>query len=302
VKIGVPINGAAINTHAQAGAEESAAIPDKHRWGALQKHRSWQDFTAQLRERGQATWLCPEGSIEVLFEVRHNGYVSAMPLVPKATTDITKHPVYREIRKKARQIDAWPRKLRVRPIVLTICTPGSGREFWDHYDIDDYSVRRAIFSALLDHAQMHDLDRVNVLRQRLKFGPSGVRVASNRLRVSGSDRISAVLIVRIQQDHGFHVATPRSSAKPKLYLNPHALNPFTEKLIGQIEELDFNAVEYGPGWENWHGTERQSMRQRNARRSGPFELRINEGEVELRLPSMQILRILAGDATAQEVF
>src|SRR5262249_27952883 len=126
VKLGIPINGAAINTAALTGKDESA-IPEKHRWGAMQKHRSWQDFTAQLPQYGQATWLCPEGCIAVRFEVRHNGYVSAMPLVPKTSTDITKHPVYREIRKKARQIDAWPRTLKARPIVVAICTPGSGR-------------------------------------------------------------------------------------------------------------------------------------------------------------------------------
>jgi hypothetical protein len=235
--------------------------------------------------------------------VQHNGYVTAQPLAPARPSEITKHPVYREIRRKARQAKSWPKHLRARPIVLVICTPGSGREFWSGYDVEDYSVRRAVFSALLDHERMTDLERINILRQRLKLHPKRTYVESNRLRVAGSGLISAVLTVRIEQDHDWLVQRRRSKAKPELFFNYHARHPLPDRLAAEIQQLDFNAIEYGPGWESWQNTDRQSLKARNLRRGGPLEMRFRkEGELEVRIPTIKVLKIMSGEATAQEVF
>lgn len=303
VALGLPINGANISTEAVAGMEQNAEVPKEHQWREMLRHPSWAEFTSQIRGCGEAGWRCPQGNIVVYFKVRQDGYISAQSLQSERRTDIAKHPVYREIRKKARQIRGWPKRLRARPIVLAICTPGSGQEFWSGYDVDDFSVKRAVFSSLLEHERMSDLDRLNILRQRLKFGPRGTYVESNRLRVAGSKLVSAVLIVRIEQDRDLGLLIPKSRAKPELYLNSFARHPLTDRLMAEIKQLDFNMIEYGPGWENWQGTARDSRKARNIRRGGPFTLRLGkEGDIELRIPSMQILRILAGEATAQEVF
>ena len=121
--------------------------------------------------------------------------------------------------------------------------------------------------------------------------------------MAGSDLISAVLIVRIEQDHGWVAQPPKSTAKPELYFNPHARHPLPEGLVAEIRKLDFNAIEYGPGWEAWHDTERESLKVRNLRRGGLLEFRSGkEGEIEVRIPIMKVLKILSGEATAQKVF
>jgi hypothetical protein len=302
----MPINGASIVIDPKPGKTGDARVPPAHRWPVMQKDPSWQVFVGQVRDQGQARWECPEGNISVRFKARQDEYLTAQPLAPARPTDITRHPVYREIRRKARQAKRWPRHLRKRPVVLVICTPGGGREFWCGHDVDDYSIHRAVFSALLDHERMNDLDRINVLRQRLKFRPqhpTGVYVEPNRLRVAGSELISAVLIVRIEQDHGRAAQPPKSTAKPELYFNRHSRHPLPEGLAAEIRKLDFNAIDYGPGWEAWHDTERDSLKVRNLRRGGSLEFRSGKkGETELRIPIMKVLKILSGEATAQKVF
>jgi hypothetical protein len=272
----MPIKGASIVIDPKPGKTDDARVPPAHRWPVMQKDPSWHVFVGQVRDQGQARWECPEGNISVHFKARQDEYLTAQPLAPARPTDITRHPVYREIRRKARQAKRWPRHLRKRPIALVICTPGGGREFWSGHDVDDYSIHRAVFSALLDHERMNDLDRINVLRQRLKFRPqhpTGVYVEPNRLRVAGSELISAVLIVRMEQDHGRAAQPPKSTAKPELYFNRHSRHPLPEGLAAEIRKLDFNAIEYGPGWEAWHDTERESLKVRNLRRGGLLEFR-----------------------------
>jgi hypothetical protein len=301
IKEGVPANGAHITVQILDATKE-AEIPQKHRWGSMQKHPSWKQFIDQLRDRGEGLWPCPQGNIAVHFRTQQNGIVSSRPLVSDLPNDITKHPVYREIRAKARQIRNWPWRLRRQPIILAICIPERGREFSEHASSADYSVNRAVFSALLNHDRMNNLDRINILRQRLKWNLDGIQVEANRLRVSGSDLVSAVLIVRIKQDHTFGLLA-KSKAKPELYRNPHARHPLSDSLESEVRRLNFNGVEYGPGRESWHNTTRGSLKQRNLRRGGTIEFRSGkQGDIELRIPTMNVLAILSGEKTAQEVF
>jgi hypothetical protein len=300
VKAGVQTNGANIVVRPRDSGR--AEIPEKHRWRAMTRHPSWATFIDELRGRAEGIWSCPEGGITVGFRVQQNGFINALPLAPAIPTDITKHPVYREIRNKARQIGNWRWRLKRRPVMLAILVAQSGPEFSEHAGFHDYSVRRAVFSALLDHNRMADLDRINILRQRLKFQPDGVYVESNRLRVAGSERISSVLIVRIRNDSAVGSHVPRSKAKAELYNNPHARNPFSESLNNDIQRLDFNRVEYGPGWESWQENARGSLKVRNLRRGGMLEFRSGKGGIEMRIPTLKIMAILAGEKTAKEVF
>jgi len=302
-KSSITLDGATISTEATAGYQGKSEVPKRHRWRQLTKHSSWSEFVNEVLRSGRAIWRCPEGGISVFFQARNNGFITGNLFAPEKSTEISKHPVYRAIRSKAKQASNWPNRIRRRPIVLAMCAPRSGSEFSDFPAHNEFSVDRAIWSALLDHERLSDLDRLNVLRQKLSFSPEGVQVVSNRLRVAGSKRISAVLFVRIEQNHDRAQVTPVSRAIPMLYINKHADVALTARHLIQIKQLDFNFLKYGPGWEAWHGSPRESRTTRNMRRGGGIEFRLGkEGNMEMRIPTIQLMKVLSGESSAQEVF
>lgn len=303
-KGGIQLNGASINTDAVSDSSVTPQIPKRHRWPTLAKDPSWHSFINNLRMTGQAQWDCPEGDIRIQFKIGNSGHISGNLYTPPAPKDITKHPAYRCIRSKAKQISSrWPANIRNRPIVLIICATRAGIEFLQGFANNDFSVDRAIWSALLDHERLPDLDRINVLRQRPIFDRSGFRVQSNRLRVAASGFISVVLIVTLEHASDRESVLPKFRANSVLFENPHARNPLPKKYLEQIKRMDFNLIEYGPGWEAWQGTERDNITMRNLRRSGVLEYRGGKkGVFEVRIPSIQILKILSGERTAEEVF
>lgn len=300
----ISINGASISTDATPTFAGESGVPKKHLWPRLKKHPSWATFLDELRLHGRAAWECPEGGISTSFEVRQNGYVTGNLYSPDIDLKINKHPIYRCIQAKAKQASSkWPTRIKNRPIVLAICTPSSGREFLDWPAQNDFSPDRAIWLALLDHDKLTDLERVNILHQKLNLSPEGIVVDSKRLRVAGSRLISAVLWVRIQQVHDSMKDPPTSQAITNLYVNPHAGNPLSTKFQKAIERMDFNIVVYGPGWESWHGSPSEPIKERSMLRGGTLEFRAGkEGEFEMRIPTIQVLKILSGEKTAQEVF
>jgi hypothetical protein len=95
----MPIKGASIVIDPKPGKTDDARVPPAHRWPVMQRDPSWQVFVAQVLDQSQARWECPEGNISVHFKVRQDDYLTAQPLAPAGPTDITKHPVYREIRR-----------------------------------------------------------------------------------------------------------------------------------------------------------------------------------------------------------
>jgi hypothetical protein len=299
---GIVVNGAAISVNPVAGSEDASEIPNEHRWRAMRKSESWREFIRTLRDGGRACWVCPEGNIQLFFESRNGETITTRPLQPNRIRDITKHPVYREVRKKSGQIRGWKFVLRLRPVVLVICVPGHGSEFSKHVASQEYSVERAVWCALLDHNRLSDLERINRLGQRIWWNSQGAGVESKRLRVPKSHGISAVLVVRIGQESGAWKSATKMEARSELFVNPHCRHSLSARFLSEIRRLNFNAVEYGPGWESWQGTHKDDLKVRNSRRTGSFEVILDKEVIEMRLPVMQIMKILAGEVTAKDAF
>ena len=295
---GIDTSGADIAIHPINS--DPAQIPSKHLWGQFKKHSSWRTFVDQLRTQGRASWICAEGNIRLANRLGTGRFTTTRPLAPRMPTDITKHPVYRELKGKAYNISRWPLRLKRRPVVVAILIPEGGSEFAEHRGLHDYTVRRAIFSALLDHEKLSDLDRINILRQQLVFGPNGAHVSAKRIRVAGSGLISGVLIVRLKPNS--LSSGGRLVAKGEWFANPHAVKPLSSKEIDEILSLNFNQIEYGPGRESWHDTAGDSLKVRNIGLGGIVEYRGGNRGIQVRIPITDVLTILAGEKTAQEVF
>lgn len=248
LKEGIDASGAYIAIHPMDS--DKAQIPDRHQWSELRKQLSWKAFVDQLRQQGAASWFCPQGHVRLDYRLGKSRFTSTRPLPPKMPTDITKHPVYRELKSKAVNIAGWPQRLKQRPIVVAILISENGSEFAEHQGLHDYTVRRAIFSALLDHEQLSDLDRITNLRQRLMFRPDGAHVSSKRLRVAGSGLISGVIVVRLKPNSRNATSGGRLVAKGEWYPNPHSSHPLSPKEIDEIRSLRPRAGElarYRPG-------------------------------------------------------
>jgi hypothetical protein len=225
-------------------------------------------------------------------------------MAPEQSKDITKHPVYKAISSKAEQArKRWAKRIQNRPIVLLICAPRPGGELSAIHDRQEFSVDRAVWNALLDPNQLSNLDQLNVLGRQLVLSPKGVGPDTKRLRVSGSASISAVVFVRLEHSNDRMSTGLSTIAKPMLYINRHATNPLSNSQLGMIKRMDFNAIELGPGWEAWQGTERESRKERNVRSGGGWEASSTKnGEFRLKIPTYKVLLILSGEATTAELF
>ena len=214
-------------------------------------------------------------------------------------TDITKHPVYRKLKGKAYNISRWPLRLKRRPVVVAILN-SRGRVRICRAPRGSRLHGKARVSGILDHEKLSDLDRINILRQQLVFGPNGAHVSAKRIRVAGLGLISGAPIVRLKPNS--LSSGGRLVAKGEWFANPHAVKPLSSKEIDEILSLNFNQIEYGPGRESWHDTAGDSLKVRNIGLGGIVEYRGGNRGIQVRIPITDVLTILAGEKTAQEVF
>ena len=297
-------NGAVIVVESNSDPKRPPRIPPENEWPGLLKKTSWRTFTRLLKQHGQSKWVLPEQDLAIFYRTKNDGIISSNIMAPEQSKDISKHPVYRAISSKAKQAQTkWPKKFRRRPIVLLICAPRPGGELSAIHDQQEFSVDRAVWNALLDPRKMSDLDQLNVLGRRLVFSPEGVGPDKKRLRVSGSACISAVVFVRLEHSNDRVSAGLVTLAKPLLYINQHAAKPLSNSQLDKIKRMNFNAIELGPGWEAWQGTERKCRKERNIRSGGGWAASSSKnGEFKLKLPTFKVLQVLSGEATTTELF
>jgi len=284
--------------------ESDAYIPAEHQWPSLLKDRSWGTFLHQITDSGQANWVCPNGNFVVAFKVRENGFVVGGSDVYryKYSGDIESHPIYKCIRRKAKQIRNWNQKLTSKPVVLVVGINDSGMEFFDNPANPEGAPKHAIYSALLYPDRLNVIDRYNILHLSAVVHEGQWQSNLKSHRVSGSSKISAVVLVQIENQYQFDGRYKRV-AKATLYQNYHADNKLSEIQLQQIQEIDFNLIEYGPGWEDWEGHERSTIAERNLERGGGFKLTSYRDQgFEIELPAIDVLKVLAGAKTAQDVF
>lgn len=300
----IPGNGAVISIDRYSDPRRPPKIPASHDWSKLLKDPEWLAFIRSLAEHGQSTCTLSELDLSIGYRLKHDGFISSNIMAPEQNKDILMHPVYKAIRSKAEQANKkWTKRVRNRPIVLLICAPRPGGELSAIHDRQEFSVDRAIWNALLDPSEMSDLDQLNVLGRRLVVGRDGVGPDTKRLRVSGSASISAVVFVRLEHSNERMSASLSTLAKPLLYINRSAANPLSNSQLAKIKRMDFNAIELGPGWEAWQGTERVSRKERNLRSGGGWKASSGRnGGFKLKLPTYKVLQILAGEGTTAELF
>jgi hypothetical protein len=125
-------------------------------------------------------------------------------------------------------------------------------------------------------------------------------------RVSGSELISAVVIVTIRnQDSGYELV--RRASKPLIIKNPHPAVELTAEQEQFLNQIDFNQVEYQSGRESWEpphpkdDLDALNRYRMYEQRRGRFSLEIGQNEdFTIEIPSRIVAQFLAGNITADE--
>ena len=287
-------SGAEIFIEAADREKGDPALPPENQWRALRKSSEGQNFFSQIAEIGKASWINLEFNFVVHFHQTSNTTVSGSYPVIGGPKTIREHPVYRAIKKKAEQARIkWNDEIRSHPIVLVIGAGEQSSEFSYGGSGGTVGLEHAINSALLDAHELDLIDRFNHLGNRYIE-----RVKSDR--PAGARWITGVLFVNLITNHGTYPGQFKRCTKAKYFTNIHAERSLSTHQKHALAKLDFNCVEYGPGWEAW---EAQTIIESRRRTGGLITMGTDQdGDEYIEFPSVMLLRILAGDLDANEAF
>ncbi len=223
-------------------------VPPSNRWDNLLNTNQWNAFVSDISSGNlQSTWLLQEGNVIVRIEgIAQGDYVSSsfpLPGIPKCAED---NAVYKTIRRKIeKQLQKWLSAGKTyQPLVLLI---GASEELHRLNASDMFSLKQleqTVYSAL---AYIEQLDWVTIMNL------TGNRSWPDSMlsqRLSGSELISAVVIVTIRNQYSGYGLVKRAS-KPLIIKNPHPAVELTAEQEQFLNQIDFNQVEYQLGKESW---------------------------------------------------
>ena len=270
------------------------SIPPFNEWKSLKKSASWKSFVSDVRSSGVGRWDFCSGNACISFSANQSECLTASYLVPNLPKYVKQHPVYKAIKRKGKQIKKWDSSITDRPIVLVICTTDNSPEFERRGNGID--LEEAIYTALLDPHKLNLIDRFNILRD----GTVDDDLIKSK-QVLGARLISGVIFVQLKSQSGVLEFNPNKVAESHLFINEHADVLINRSQHLLLSNMNFNRFEYGPGWESWEGTHRDPIIARNRKKGGSFTMGSGkDGVYYIELPAITIIRIMAGDISAEE--
>jgi hypothetical protein len=272
-------------------------VPPSHTWNALAKHPSWTAFVEALRVTGLAPldWICPSGNVVVTLRRKDRTPAISYPM-PGLPTSVQEHVLYRKIREKAAQADKWRQQRRSHaPLVLCF---GASEEIAQVNPLSPLHMplQKAVYAALVDARKRSLAEQFNLVGTAF--------LSRKRLHVPGAKYIAAVIVVTLEIRPSLLDHKGNKRASVTAFLNPDAHVPLTEVQCKLLQRMDFNSIEYGPGWEAWC----QSPQTRHRQNTGGSRLKRQGGNIimrepsEIEIPAHVLARILAGDLSAAEAW
>jgi hypothetical protein len=281
-------------------------VPPSKRWDNLLSTNQWETFVSEISSGNlQSTWSLKEANVIVRIEGRGQGdYASSSfppPGIPKGVED---NAVYKKIREKIeKQLQRWVGAGKTyQPLVLCIGA-SEGLHRLNASDIfSSEQLKQAVYSALADVNQWDWVTIMNLTGNR--SWPWSMRSQ----RISGSELISAVVIVTIRnQDSGYGLV--RRASKPLIIKNPHPNVELTAEQEQFLNQIDFNHVKYQSGRESWeppHPKDAPDALNRYRlyeQTRGKYVLEPGPNEdFTIEIPSKIVAQFLAGNITADKVW
>jgi hypothetical protein len=209
---------------------------------------------------------------------------------------VQEHVVYRKIREKAAQAGKW-RKQRRSYAPLVLCF-GASEEIAQVKPLSPQHIplQKAVYAALVDARKCSLAAQFNLVGT-----PS---LSRKRLHVPGAKYIAAVIVVTLETRLSLLDHKGNKRASVTAFLNPDAHVPLTEAQCKLLQRMDFNSIEYGPGWEAWS----RSPQTRRRQNTGGSRVKRQGGNIimrepsEIEIPAHMLARILAGDLSAAEAW
>jgi hypothetical protein len=273
--------------------------PKENERSQLLRSPSWREFCQGARESHCTTcrWTCPSGNVAIeIKRPSRSGTTILMPSFSRSRSP-TDHPVYKVIAGKAEQAKKWHRTGHsYQPLVLCV----GAEDPWEIYDSGsgETLLRRAVLSAFLNVRGMSLATQANITG----------RLDGKGFQVGASRYISAVAVVTLETRlEPCSVSRIRRHARSILFTNPQAESPLTREQVGLLEQLNFNSVEWGPGWEAWQaprGSKRADNKiiSRIRRQGGSVTMRsVSGGALGIEIPVHTLARLLAGDITHDDM-
>ncbi|GAA6614918.1 hypothetical protein [Scytonema sp. NUACC26] len=288
-----------------ADSTKDVEVPPRNCWNQQLKTDKWKSFVIQLSSRNlPSTWSLEEANVIVTAEGIEQGFsVSSTFLTPNIPQRAEDNLIYKTIKHKAEQAKKWEETRKIyQPLVLVIGSSESLHQINGHDMFFSIQPQKAVYSALADIEQWDWITILNLTDNR--SWPWAMR----RQRVSGSRSISAVVIVTIRNEYsGLEDRWQRKASKSLIIKNPHpkvALTAIQEQIL---EQINFNHIKYGPGWESWENPQRTQdvsvalNRYRESRGHFVFSPK-SDYAFSIEISCKLVARLLVGDITADKVW
>ena len=279
---------------------EDFTVPPRNQWKKMTSHPSWNSFikSARSSDLKKAKWTCPLGNVSISLDGVGHYPMTTLPSIGLPET-VRDHPVYKNIMEKARQATKW-KKLGSNYDPLVLCFGASEEilqiesSYWSAVPL-----RKAVYAALLDRSKLSDIQAYNITGS----------MSNKRMRVKGSKYISGVIVVTLENKYEpLTLKKFRNYAKAQLFLNDHAEVTLSQEQKELIQSIDFNKIEYGPGWEAWDTSNllrpsTNTVLDRQRRRWGGASISSwSDGTIEIKIPVVLLARILSGDISAVDAW
>lgn len=267
-------------------------LPPTKAWKNLKRTKEWNAFVEDLRLKKVTKFDAKTSGFSCRFTAEPRGNPHGYLISNHAALQIDEfnvHPVYRSIKDKASQAKKW--KIGEAPLVVCI---GSTDEL-GFLELGDSEKVTAIDAAT---AALHDAD---VARQ-IPCTSRNVRSLVRKLRVSGSGRISAVLLVSVEDRSLGVLMGSERTARPRLVINHQAAWPLSDAQRRLLESLPFDAIQFANDAESQIG----HRNRKNRKRANHGKKTLNmpghdEANTEIIIPEQDFLWVLAGKAKLFDV-
>lgn len=267
-------------------------LPSRQKWKALVRTSEWKLFVGDLRENRNAVLRASTGgfSCQISAEYHPNphGYLTS-GYATLQIQEFDRHPVYRAIKDKAMQAKKWD--IGDAPLVVCVgCTSECGYLKDCHYPT--VSARDAAIVAL------HDLARA----VHVPGASDTIRATNRELRVSGSSRISAVLLVSVEDRSLGVLQGYERTAESFLIVNHQCSHPLSASELRIVEHLPFDRIQFANDAEPYMGSREHNQSKRSSHGAKVLTMSSDEDRTtEVIIPEQDLFWILAGRANSKDV-
>ncbi|MBL4810033.1 MAG: hypothetical protein JKY43_08280 [Phycisphaerales bacterium] len=278
--------------------------PEENQFNSLFKLASWKEFlTAVASGDLSVTWELQDQNLRFMLrscKMQH-GYSSSGGPVLFLPAHPAEHPVYRAIRKKAKQAREWTKRHqseeKFQPLVVWIAAVGDLSQIDPDAGHNKVTLRQAVLGALCDPSEMSVLEQYNSV---------GTWWDPPQQPVSGARRIALVCVTVFEQRQDGYGGPLRLYPKTTFYRGTQA-GRLPDSVKARIRNVNkaLSCVQYGPGWEAWNHKHDKTVtpaKDRARYAGGVISYSKGSDVMKIKIPAELLTRVLSGEESANSIW